>query len=255
MLAKAQAGGLKVCWICLEACFYDETPISDYQAANDPTKPFKTLAGAARSNELKRICKELVAMAEAQSTSVPGQTAGSGDSGSKEPEKGSLVPSNLHQLRAIPQEFTGREKELEAVVQQVLKGVNGGIAGVAGICSVDGMAGVGKTELANAAGHRLVREFPDAQLFIPLGTYSPKPLTARQGAEMVLAWFVPEGRPPEDEGALRAAYLGVLQGKRCLLILDDAKDDAQVEFLLPPAGCGLIVTIEAETEMCPHCRA
>ena len=242
LLGKARVGGLRVCWICLDACFYARTPIGEYQAANDPKRPLKTLKGAARSQQVNAICEKLLAMVDHAANPISGEKSGSADIASQEPEKGSLAPFTLHQLRAIPQEFTGREKELEAVIHQVLNGMSGGSAGVAGICGVDGMAGVGKTELANAAGHRLVERFPDAQLFIPLGTHSPNPRSARQAAEIMLNWFVPTGRPPEDESALRTAYLGVLQGKRCLLILDDAKDDTQVDYLMPPAGCGMIVT-------------
>ena len=104
------------------------------------------------------------------------------------------------------------------------------------------MPGVGKTELANYIGHLLAEDYPDAQLFIELGAHSPTPVTSVQALTKCLRDFDPESKLPDDEASLRNLYLSALQGKRALVILDDALDDAHVAHLLPPPGCAAIIT-------------
>jgi hypothetical protein len=58
----------------------------------------------------------------------------------------------------------------------------------------------------------------------------------------VLRTFHPEAKLPEKEEDLRAQYLSVLHNKRALLLMDNAKDAAQVKPLTPPPGCALLVT-------------
>jgi tetratricopeptide (TPR) repeat protein len=104
------------------------------------------------------------------------------------------------------------------------------------------MPGVGKTELANYIGHLLAEDYPDAQLFIELNANSPTPLTPVQTLTRCLIAFYPDAKLPDDEQLLRNLYLSALQGKRALVILDDARDDAHIVPLLPPAGCAAIIT-------------
>ena len=146
------------------------------------------------------------------------------------------TPGALHQLRAMPEHFVGRAEELAAL----LAGIRAG--GAVAITSVQGLGGVGKTALAIVAGHALSDAYPDAQLFLPLGAFSGNPRTAGQARDDVLRAFYPDAKLPDDDGGLWALYAHALQGKRALLILDDAKDDAQVERLRPPPGCAMIVT-------------
>ena len=151
----------------------------------------------------------------------------------------------LHQLRAVPPDFVGREAEIAAVVQQILAQPAPGRAAISAICSVNGLAGIGKTELANLAAHALAPQFPDAQLFVPLAAHSSGPRTARQAMEFCLTSFDPEVKTPDEDALLRAAYVSAFQGKRCLLLLDDARDDDHIASLFPPPGCAVIVTSRA----------
>ena len=49
-----------------------------------------------------------------------------------------------------------------------------------GICTIGGMAGIGKTTLAVHAAHALASQFPDGQLFVPpLPASGPWTLTMR----------------------------------------------------------------------------
>jgi tetratricopeptide (TPR) repeat protein len=47
---------------------------------------------------------------------------------------------------------------------------------------------------------------------------------------------------PNDLAQLQAIYTSALDGKHMLILADDAKDKAQVELLLPPHSCTLLVT-------------
>jgi tetratricopeptide (TPR) repeat protein len=47
---------------------------------------------------------------------------------------------------------------------------------------------------------------------------------------------------PENEDEFRGLYLSVLSGKRALLLMDNARGREQVEPLIPPSGCLLLVT-------------
>jgi tetratricopeptide (TPR) repeat protein len=148
------------------------------------------------------------------------------------------IPNGLHQLRPIPAEFTGRVAELD----KLLTNIRTHPSSVTSISSINGMPGIGKTELANIAGHVLVNNYPDAQLFVDLGANTPMPLTPAQALSRCLQAFSPDAKLPEDETSLRNLYLSALQGKRALVILDDARDDAHVAPLLPPPGCAAIIT-------------
>jgi tetratricopeptide (TPR) repeat protein len=145
-----------------------------------------------------------------------------------------VLPSP-HQLPPPPADFTGRTtelRELRAAIEQ------GGIH----ISGLQGQGGVGKTALALKLAEDLAPNFPDAQIYLDLKGVSEKPLTAADAMSHVLRTFHPEAKLPEKEEDLRAQYLTVLHNKRALLLMDNAKDAAQVKPLTPPPGCALLVT-------------
>ena len=74
-----------------------------------------------------------------------------------------------HRLPADTRLFTGRQAELQRLVE--LAGAADG-SGTVVISAIDGMAGIGKTALAVHAAHRLAGRFADGQLFIDLHGYT-----------------------------------------------------------------------------------
>jgi tetratricopeptide (TPR) repeat protein len=148
-------------------------------------------------------------------------------------DKRSINP--LHQLPPPPADFTGRTAELRELRAAIEKG------GVH-ISGLQGQGGVGKTALALKLAEDLAPNFPDAQIYLDLKGVSEKPLTAAEAMSHVLRTFHPEAKLPEKEEDLRAQYLSVLHNKRALLLMDNAKDAAQVKPLIPPPVCALLVT-------------
>jgi tetratricopeptide (TPR) repeat protein len=140
----------------------------------------------------------------------------------------------LHQLPSPPADFTGREQELaelrEAVRQQG-----------AAISGLRGLGGIGKTALALVLAHALAAEYPDAQIFLNLQGVT-RPLEPHAVMVHVLRAYRPVETLPDDPAQLAAAYRSVLNGQRALLLFDNAADRAQLEPLIPPPGCLLLVT-------------
>jgi len=56
LLDAAQKGGLRIIWVAVSQCMYEETEIEKYQAANVPTVPLDTLPRAAQDKVLRSIC-------------------------------------------------------------------------------------------------------------------------------------------------------------------------------------------------------
>ncbi|WP_051900551.1 AfsR/SARP family transcriptional regulator [Streptomyces aureus] len=110
---------------------------------------------------------------------------------------------------------------------------------------VSGMGGVGKTALAVHVAHRLRQDFPDGQLHADLRGFgagperTPRDLLARFLADL----GVPGEALPEDTDDRAALFRTVVAGRRMLLVLDNARDAAQVTPLLPGSGgCAVLVT-------------
>ncbi len=142
----------------------------------------------------------------------------------------------LHGLRDPVANFTGRTGEID----QLLSALQPGRA--AAISSIGGMGGVGKTELAVVVAGRLKAAFPDAQIVVDMRGTSEQPLPSAEAMASVIRAFHPDARLPDDEAEIERLYRSVLDGKRALLLLDNAASAAQARPLIPPAPCALIVT-------------
>jgi hypothetical protein len=96
----------------------------------------------------------------------------------------------------------------------------------------------------------LAPAYPDAQLFISLqGAAEQQPLSPAEALAHFIHAFAPTAQLPDPQGAFgsalparQAVYRSLLAGKRALLVLDNARDRAQVEPLLPPPGCLVLLT-------------
>ncbi len=147
---------------------------------------------------------------------------------------------------SLPQDlagFTGRASQLDQLRQIHRDG-----AAVV-ISAIEGMAGVGKTQLAVHAAHILMRDKAfDRVLFVNLRGFHPDPAQPPADPAAVLDGFLrllgmAGQQIPHDLPARIAAYRDRLAGTRTLVVLDNAADAAQVRPLLPDApGCLTLVT-------------
>ena len=109
---------------------------------------------------------------------------------------------------------------------------------------VAGAGGLGKTALAVHAAHALRPAFPDGQLYVSLLGASQQPLPPDEVlARLLRDLGVPGTRIPVGQEERAALYRTCLAGRQLLILLDDAKDAAQVRPLLPgTASAAVIVT-------------
>ncbi|MCA1674969.1 MAG: helix-turn-helix domain-containing protein, partial [Actinobacteria bacterium] len=160
------------------------------------------------------------------------------------------TPRPVAQLPADVAAFTGRERELAALDGQLATMANptgalGGRSTAVVISAVSGTAGVGKTALALRWGHRIRGEFPDGQLYVNLRGYDPdQPLAAADAlAGFLRALGVPGQDVPLEVDERAAAYRSLLDGRRMLVVLDNAATVEQVRPLLPGSpSCLVVVT-------------
>ena len=150
------------------------------------------------------------------------------------------------QLPADTGLFTGRSDEVQAIVDLAEQASGSNDPGAVVIAAIDGMGGVGKTALAVHAGHLLADRFPGGALFVELHTHTVG-VAARtafdaQGSALVALGVAPQSIPA-DPDTRAAAYRHRLAGTRTLIVVDDARDVAQIRTLLPgTAGCLVLVT-------------
>ncbi|GLZ40650.1 AfsR/SARP family transcriptional regulator [Actinokineospora sp. NBRC 105648] len=155
------------------------------------------------------------------------------------------VRARTEEQRAVPRhlppdvsDFTGRDEQLATITR--LR--EAGAAGTPTVV-VSGFAGAGKSALAVHAAHRLRAHYPDGQLFADL-----------RGCERDLGAFEVLGRflgalgvagadLPADTDDRADLFRRQVNGKRLLIVLDNARSERQVRSLLPgDPNCLVIVT-------------
>jgi DNA-binding SARP family transcriptional activator/tetratricopeptide (TPR) repeat protein len=154
----------------------------------------------------------------------------------------SAVP---RQLPARPRLFFGREREIARLTAALDEA--GGSGGALMICAIGGPGGIGKTWLALHWAHQRLHRFPDGQLHINLRGFDPsgEPVAPEAALrEFLEALGVPATAIPSGVDARAARYRSLVAGRRMLILLDNARDAAQVVPLLPgsPTCCVLVTS-------------
>ena len=176
---------------------------------------------------------------------IPATESGAGRAGADRgtDSRDATVP---RQLPAGVGFFAGRDRELKALDELLSQPGDPGGPGALVVTALGGMAGVGKTALAVHWARRVAERFPDGQLYVNLRGYAPE--SAPVAANVVTGWFlaalgVPAGAIPAEAQARAGLYRSVLADKRVLIVLDNARDAAQVRPLLAGGpGCLAVVT-------------
>ncbi|WP_191305549.1 AfsR/SARP family transcriptional regulator [Lentzea cavernae] len=157
-------------------------------------------------------------------------------------------------LPSRPGGFTGRSEEL-AVIEAAAAGSDERRA-----VWISGAPGVGKTGLAVEAAHRLRHRFPDGQLLVRLGGFTPNvtPLSVSEALTQLLTELgVPAEQIPDTVGRKATLYQTHLYGTKTLVVLDNAASPEQIRPLLPEArDCFAVVTSRrlGEPDISEHVR-
>ena len=151
-----------------------------------------------------------------------------------------VAPVRPAQLPATVPDFTGRDLFVNEL-SQVLSSDGGRVMAVS---AVAGIGGVGKTTLAVHVAHAVRSAFPDGQLYMDLQGTSQRPVEPEVAVQAFLrALGTAESAIPDTLDERAALYRSVLDGRRVLVLLDNAHDAAQVRPLLPGTeGCAALIT-------------
>jgi DNA-binding SARP family transcriptional activator/Flp pilus assembly protein TadD len=210
--------------------------LTAYQHARDL---LREELGVEPGSELRELHQRMLAADPALDAAGASQ-AGHNDVGRLDRFVAPPVPS---QLPADVPDFAGRDEQVAELTLALTGQPDGRPPGTVAVAAITGPGGIGKTTLAVHVAHQVRHEYPDGQLYVYLrGTNDPL-----EPAD-VLARFLrdlgadPQRIPAEQEE--RAAFLRTLLSDRSVLIvLDDARDTAHIQALLPgAAGCAVLVT-------------
>src|SRR5262249_22576861 len=104
-----------------------------------------------------------------------------------------------------------------------------------------------KTTLAVRIACHAATEFADGCLFADLRGAGDRPADPHAvSGQFLRALGIPAARVPVEPAERRDLYRTVTARHRLLVVLDDARDEAQVRPLIPAgAGCAVIVTSRA----------
>ncbi|MEW2070274.1 BTAD domain-containing putative transcriptional regulator [Streptomyces sp. NPDC007346] len=152
------------------------------------------------------------------------------------------VPAPLKpaQLPATVPDFTGRDSFVRDLGAQ-LASAEGTVMAVSALA---GIGGVGKTTLAVHVAHQARPHFPGGQLYVDLqgaGARAAEPETVL--GSFLRALGMADSAIPDTLDERAALFRSTLDGRRVLVLLDNAHDAAQIRPLLPGTpGCAALVT-------------
>lgn len=142
-----------------------------------------------------------------------------------QPNSAMTSPAHLvpRQLPAPPRLFTGRDEHLADL-------------SASGVTVISGVGGIGKTWLALRWAHDNLSYFPDGQLYVDLRGFdlTGEPMPVAVAVRSFLdALGVEAAAIPADLDAQVGLYRSVIAKRRMLIVLDNARDTAQVAPMLP----------------------
>lgn len=143
-----------------------------------------------------------------------------------------LIPAPIPVPRELPPDvlgFQGRESDLADLAGQ-------------DVTAVVGPAGVGKSALAVRWANAAAAGFPDGQLYVNLRGHAAGPPLEPSAALRSMLRGLGVTDVPAEPAEAAALFRSRTAGRRLLVVLDDARDSAQVRPLLPGRGAVAVVT-------------
>ena len=144
------------------------------------------------------------------------------------------------ELPRVSPYFAGRDQELDWLL-----GARTQTPGAALVLALNGMAGIGKTELALQAARRMLEagRFPDGAIYLDLhGASALTPMSPPAALEALLRSLGVSGTQVPGELDARAnLYRTRVARRRVVIVLDDAWDETQVRPLLPGTANSLVL--------------
>jgi DNA-binding SARP family transcriptional activator len=221
------------------------------QAFHDTRQVLADELGIDPGPELSRIHQQILALDP--SLEAPGRPAPL-SAAARPPAPSAAEPGPSDPVPAqLPLEapgFSGRHAELERMLRVIGADPDRDPAiadpdtDTVQIIAITGTAGVGKTALANRFARQVAKRFPDGQLYVNLRGFDPS--GSALSPEGALRFFldalaVQPQRMPVDADGRAALFRSMLDGKRVLIVLDNARDPDQVRPLLPGSPGSLVV--------------
>lgn len=181
--------------------------------------------GADPSPELRRLHRQV--LQQDPGLSLPGPAR---DISTSKP-----VPA---QLPADTVAFTGRDAELAKLDELAQSDARAPLAALVGV------GGVGKTAMAVHWAHANRHRFPDGQIYVNLRGYDRNdPVAPGEALGRLLSALGFSGSDiPDDVDTAGDLYRSATADRRMAVVLDNAREAAQVRPLLPGSGCFTIVT-------------
>ncbi|WP_051707081.1 MULTISPECIES: AfsR/SARP family transcriptional regulator [unclassified Streptomyces] len=143
-----------------------------------------------------------------------------------------------HQLPHAVEDFVGNEQAFSWVTETLLQLRRTGPA----IVTVTGVPGSGKSSLAVRAAHQVQRAFPDGVLHADLMDEGKRVAPSSVLHGFLVSLGLPRAALPDGLSDLSALFRSMTDGRRLLIVLDDAHDAAQVRPLLPGSPqCAVLV--------------
>src|ERR1700761_6633479 len=224
------------------------------QAFHDTRQVLADELGIDPGPELSRIHQQILSLDP--TLEAPGRTAPAAPATPPPPPPPAGAPAPSDPVPAqLPLEapgFSGRHAELERMLALIGAGSDQDPAGPDGapnrdtvqIIAITGTAGVGKTSLANRFARQVAKRFPDGQLYVNLRGFDPS--GSALAPESALRFFldslgVQPQRMPVDADGRAGLFRSMLDGKRVLIVLDNARAPDQVRPLLPGSPGSLVV--------------
>ncbi|MFD9355032.1 AAA family ATPase [Streptomyces sp. NPDC060031] len=158
-------------------------------------------------------------------------------------------------------DFVGRRRELKELREDIARTGLDTLSGRkakaprARVLLVAGRPGSGRTALAEAFVREVAGEYPDGVLRTRLTTPGGETVATERAVRTLLEGLGEPTPPGAGEDELSSALRAALDGRRVIILVDDAADPHQVDALLPDTSeCLVVVTAEGPLTGIPDVR-